>query len=122
MLKSMVRAMKALSDPSRVRILKYLQHRSGMCVCELTALLHISQPTVSKHLKILEEIGFVESTKEGLWVNYRLASNPANPFVAAMLRELYSWFEEEPAMQEEVSRVHQVRREVITGRQSLSPP
>ena len=118
-LKKLTRTMKALSDPSRVRILKYLQHRSGMCVCELTALLQISQPTVSKHLKLLEETGFVESSKEGLWVNYALARHPENPFAAAMLRELSSWLEEEPAIQEELVRAHRVRREVVTGRQSI---
>jgi len=45
--------MKALSDSNRVKIIKMLQHRS-MCVCELREVLQVSQPTVSKHLKILE--------------------------------------------------------------------
>ncbi len=120
-LKTLTRTMKALSDPSRVRILKYLQHRSGMCVCELTALLHVSQPTVSKHLKLLEETGFVESSKQGLWVNYALARRPENPFAAAMLRELSGWLEEEPAIQDELVRVRHVRREVVTGRQPIAP-
>ncbi len=115
----LTRTMKALADPSRVRILKYLQHRRSLCVCELTALLHISQPTVSKHLKLLEELGFVVSSKDGLWVNYELSRDSANPFAAKLLRELSTWLEEDPAIREEVSRARLVRRELITGRQSV---
>ena len=46
-MKKFIEAMKALSDPNRVRILKMLQRRS-MCVCELQAGLDISQPTVRR--------------------------------------------------------------------------
>ncbi|CAG0951550.1 partial Arsenic resistance transcriptional regulator ArsR1, partial [Anaerolineae bacterium] len=78
-MKSFIKIMKALSDPNRVKIMKLLQHRSGMCVCELQSLLHIAQPTVSKHLKVLEEAGLVEYRKEGLWVNYSLVNGSSNP-------------------------------------------
>ena len=50
--------MKALSDPNRVKILKMLQHKY-MCVCELKAPLQLAQPSVSKHLKLLEDAGLV---------------------------------------------------------------
>ncbi|MDD5533195.1 MAG: metalloregulator ArsR/SmtB family transcription factor, partial [Syntrophales bacterium] len=52
-MKDFLRVAKALSDPSRLKILKMLQ-RKELCVCELQAHLGIAQPTVSKHLKILE--------------------------------------------------------------------
>ena len=67
-MKELIRVMKALSDPNRVKILKLLQHRPGMCVCEIQALLEIAQPTVSKHLKALEDAGLVDHRKDGLWV------------------------------------------------------
>jgi DNA-binding transcriptional ArsR family regulator len=67
-----IRVMKALSDPSRVKLLKMLQERV-MCVCELRAALRLAQPTVSKHLKILEEAGLVRREKDGLWVNYTIS-------------------------------------------------
>jgi ArsR family transcriptional regulator, arsenate/arsenite/antimonite-responsive transcriptional repressor len=78
-MKSFIKIMKALSDPNRVKIIKLLQHKSDMCVCELKSLLAIAQPTVSKHLKILEEAGLVEFRKDGLWVNYSLVNGSANP-------------------------------------------
>ena len=59
-MKSFVKVMKALSDPNRVKIIKLLQLKY-MCVCELQGALKLAQPTVSKHLKILEEAGLVDS-------------------------------------------------------------
>ncbi len=61
-MKDFVDVMKALSDPNRVRIVKMLQHKT-LCVCEIQAILQIAQPSVSKHLKILENAGLVESKK-----------------------------------------------------------
>ena len=52
-MKEFIKVMKALSDPNRVKLVKMLQKRT-MCVCEVQAALGIAQPTVSKHLKILE--------------------------------------------------------------------
>ncbi len=61
-----LKVMKSLSDPNRVKILKMLEQRN-LCVCELQAALGLAQPTVSKHLKTLEEAGLVTFFKEGLW-------------------------------------------------------
>jgi ArsR family transcriptional regulator len=55
-MKIFVKVMKALSDPNRVKIIKLLQQKM-MCVYELRAALNISQPSVSKHLKIVEDAG-----------------------------------------------------------------
>jgi len=92
-LQNFLKAMKALSDPNRVKIIKMLQRRT-LCVCEIQAALEVSQPTVSKHLKILEDAGFVSSEKDGLWVNYRLADGNESPYVATLLGNLRHWLEE----------------------------
>lgn len=65
-MKSFIKVMKALSDPNRVKSLKLLQHKT-MRVCELQSLLSISQPTVSKHSKMLEEAGLVDPVRSGLF-------------------------------------------------------
>ena len=54
-MKDFIKVMKALSDPRRVKIVKMLQHKK-MCVCEMREALDISQPSVSKHLKILKKL------------------------------------------------------------------
>jgi len=98
-MKSFVKVMKALSDPSRVKIIKLLQQKS-MCVCELQAALKLAQPTVSKHLKILEEAGLVDYRKEGLWVNYFLANGKSSPYAASLLGNLQHWLNEDSEIAE----------------------
>ena len=112
-MKSFIKIMKALSDPNRVKILKILQHKSDMCVCELKSLLHIAQPTVSKHLKILEEAGLVEYRKEGLWVNYSLVNGSPNQYATGILRELRTWLEDQSELTDIIKKAPFVSREQI---------
>jgi ArsR family transcriptional regulator, arsenate/arsenite/antimonite-responsive transcriptional repressor len=113
-LKKVTKVMKALSDPNRVKIIKLLQHKSSLCVCELRALLGIAQPTVSKHLRTLEEAGLVEYSKDGLWVNYSLAS-PGSfpPYAPAMLQQLTAWLEDDPEIAALVTKAPLVSRAQI---------
>ena len=62
-MKDFIRVMKALSETNRVKILKILQE-GPLCVCEIRTALGISQPTVSCHLKVLEEHRYVKVKKE----------------------------------------------------------
>jgi ArsR family transcriptional regulator len=62
---------KALSDPSRVRILLALR-RKELCVCQITELFGLAPSTISKHLSILFQAGLIESRKTERWVYYRL--------------------------------------------------
>jgi ArsR family transcriptional regulator, arsenate/arsenite/antimonite-responsive transcriptional repressor len=106
---------KALSDPGRVKILKLLQHRC-MCVCEIQALLELAQPTVSKHLKILEEAGLVTSRKSGLWVNYALTDGSSSPYAATLLGNLRHWLENDPEVLDMANRLPEINREQICKR------
>jgi len=56
-----------------------------LCVCEIRAGLDVSQPTISNHLKILENAGLVTSKKDKNWVIYRLDENSINPYAAHFL-------------------------------------
>lgn len=85
-----IKVMKALSDPTRVKILKILQVKE-LCVCEIRALLGFAQPTISKHLRLLEDAGLVESHKEKMWVHYRLLSGTSNVYAMTALENLHGW-------------------------------
>ena len=111
-MKSFVKVMKALSDPNRVKIVKLLQIKS-MCVCELQGALNLAQPTVSKHLKILEEAGLVDYRKDGLWVNYFLADGKSSPYAASMLGNLQHWLSEDSEIAELMQKAPFINREDI---------
>jgi ArsR family transcriptional regulator len=77
--------LKALADPARLRLLSLIQSapEGEACVCDLTAPLGLSQPTVSHHLRILTEAGLLEREKRGVWAYYRLV-----PSAIATIAEL----------------------------------
>jgi len=108
-MKEFIKVMKALRDPNRVKIVKVLQH-GELCVCEIQAALEISQPTVSKDLKILEEAGLLDSRKDGLWVHYRLDDGSSSPYAAAILGNLKHWLEETPEISEITKRLPDILR------------
>ncbi len=111
-MKAFLKVMKALSDPNRVKIVKMLQHKT-MCVCELHAALKITQPSVSKHLKILEDAHLVDYQKDGLWVNYHLTDGSSNPYVASLLGNLRHWLKDEPEIDKIVRKLPEIKREEI---------
>jgi ArsR family transcriptional regulator len=62
---------KALSDETRLRIVKLLE-RDELCVCDIVAALGIIQPKVSFHLNVLWEAGLIKDRKQGKWMHYSL--------------------------------------------------
>ena len=66
---------KAVADPARLRLLSLIASHPGgeACVCELTAPLGLSQPTVSHHLKVLTDAGLLEREQRGVWAYFRVA-------------------------------------------------
>jgi len=66
--------LKALADPARLRLLSIVASSDGQeaCVCDLIEPIGLSQPTVSHHLKVLTEAGFLSRSKRGTWAYYRL--------------------------------------------------
>jgi ArsR family transcriptional regulator len=111
-MKEFLKVAKAISDQNRVKIIKMLQNRS-LCVCEIQALLQIAQPSVSKHLKILENAGLVSSVKEGLWVNYQLADGSSSPYAASFLGNMRHWLSDDAEVINIVKNISLIKREDI---------
>jgi ArsR family transcriptional regulator, arsenate/arsenite/antimonite-responsive transcriptional repressor len=65
---------KALSDETRLRIIKLLEH-GELCVCDIVASLDMVQPKVSFHLATLKEAGLITDRKQGKWTHYSLSDN-----------------------------------------------
>jgi ArsR family transcriptional regulator len=108
-MKKFIRVMKSLSEPNRVKILKALS-KKDLCVCELQSLLKIAQPTVSKHLKILEDAELVESSKENLWVNYRLYRDTPNIYARRLLELMDEWLDDDNNIKTLLAHIDSVNR------------
>lgn len=111
-MRDFLKVMKALSDRNRVKIVKMLQHKT-MCVCEIRTALGIAQPSVSKHLRILEEADLVTHKKEGMWVNYQLADGSSSPYVANLLGNLRHWLKDDAEIKEIIRKLPDIRREDV---------
>ena len=111
-MKTFIRVMKALSDPNRVKIMKMLEAKE-LCVCEITAVLGLAQSTVSKHLKILEDAGLIESRKAGAWVNYSVPANFENQYAEIIQNHLKDWLDDTPQIQDAVQQAGLADRQQI---------
>jgi ArsR family transcriptional regulator, arsenate/arsenite/antimonite-responsive transcriptional repressor len=86
-------SLKALSDPVRIAIVEFLRapqadccsRGDGVCACDLEGVLGLSQPTVSHHMKVLVEAGFVRSEKRGRWVYYELVPGAFDALAGELL-------------------------------------
>ena len=71
---ALAHTMKALADPTRLRLLSFVAASEHLeaCVCDLTELVGLSQPTVSHHFKVLTSAGFLTRSKRGTWAYFAL--------------------------------------------------
>ncbi len=77
------RRFKALGDENRLLILRLLQD-GELCACKLLEFLHMSQSTLSYHMKILCECGLVNNRQEGKWAHYSISAEGGAAAVAAL--------------------------------------
>ncbi|MCD9154907.1 ArsR/SmtB family transcription factor [Aeromicrobium duanguangcaii] len=77
---------KALSDPARVRLVSMIAAADGgeACICDLTAPLGLSQPTVSHHMKLLAAAGLVTREQRGRWAYYRVVEDELTSLAGAL--------------------------------------
>lgn len=78
---------RALSDPTRVRILNLLARNEGpLCVCDIVDQFDLGQPTISHHLKILKDTCFVHAERRGTFMFYQINPNCIAGFPEAARR------------------------------------
>ncbi len=113
-MRSILLPAKALADESRLKILWMLEGRT-LCVCEIQAVLGLAQSTVSRHMQVLEDAGFVVSERNGPWKDYRL--NPlAPPIVQGLLALVRLAGASEPEARAVRNRALGVDRQVLCAR------
>ncbi len=85
-MKEIIKAFKALSDPTRLRIFLLLLEKN-LCVCELTYVLDMSQSRVSHQLRLLRDADLVEDKRDGRWIIYTIPQAARND-LEPLLRRL----------------------------------
>jgi len=77
------RLLQAAADPVRLRILRQLADVGPVCACDIAAGYEVSQPTVSHHLRVLRDAGWIAGERHGTWIWYSL-----QPEAAARYRQI----------------------------------
>ena len=111
-LKKITKILKALADESRIRIVALLKERNVLCVCEITEIIGLSQPTISSHLKKLQDAEVITYSKDGLWVNYNLDENMEKE-VKQLLGAVVRILSEDERIKSDVLKSYKINREMI---------
>jgi len=108
-MQELIKAMKALSDETRLRILSVLLERE-CCVCEIMQALNISQTRASRNLGILEEASFLKSRRDGLWMIYSIDWEGANHYAISLSRIIKDFPVRHSTLTQDKRRLKQARR------------
>jgi DNA-binding transcriptional ArsR family regulator len=103
-------AFNAVAEPRRRQILDVLVHGERP-VNEIVALLDLAQPQVSKHLRVLREVGLVDVRDEGRQRMYRLDGRPLKPIHDWLRGYEQSWNERFEAMDDVLEGLKDKERE-----------
>jgi ArsR family transcriptional regulator, arsenate/arsenite/antimonite-responsive transcriptional repressor len=113
-LNKITKVLKALADENRIRILCLLSEKEDLCVCEIREIIGLSQPTISSHLKILENNELITFRKDGKWVNYSI-----NPYpdikIKQILESIFEVIKGDTEVKKDRSRVNKVNRKKLCG-------
>ena len=108
-MQELIKAMKALSDETRLRILNILLERE-CCVCEVMQALAISQSRASRNLGILQDAGFLEARRDGAWMLYSLDWKATNRFAASLAKLLKDFTVSNEVLSEDKERLKKAVR------------
>ncbi|MGE4421994.1 MAG: ArsR/SmtB family transcription factor [Pseudodesulfovibrio sp.] len=102
-METLAEQLKAFSDPTRLRIVRLLEH-GELCVCDLMEALDLPQSKVSRHMSFLKSAGWVLSRRNGKWIYYSLAE-PDSPIQADVLAALRQGLPQVPQAMEDYQRL-----------------
>ena len=114
-MRELLKVFKVLADKNRLRILKMLQYKK-MCVCELSAALAITRPSVSRHLSLMKDAGLVQDERNGQWIDYSLCKDTINEYASVIQLHLNEWVNDDPAIKDDVKKIKTLHREELCSK------
>ena len=82
-----LKTISAINDETRLKILRFIDENSEVCVCDIENSFDMIQSRVSRHLKILKEARFLKVDRKGRWAYYSIR-NPLDKFRQNILEEI----------------------------------
>lgn len=76
---------RALSDPTRLRVLALLRNEGPLCLVDIMAALNIKQPIASHHTSVLMGLGMLDRYREGRYMMYRIGVRSVEQCAAAIV-------------------------------------
>ena len=107
-MKQLNKVLKVLADRNRLRILKLLEKRK-FCVCELAAILGITQPSTSRHLKKLKSAGLISDEQQGFWTNYFINKSCLG-YGKPLMKQVRGWLNSDPMIKSDLEKARKIDR------------
>jgi ArsR family transcriptional regulator len=120
-MKSAIKALKAMADPTRLRIVAVLL-RSDVCVCELTAILGMEQSRISHQLRILRDADIVEDRRDGRWIVYAIPERSRRTLDLLIKNFLKEELAESAEITRDIARIEASLRQSVRAACSSSSP
>ena len=106
-MRELLAVMKALADPSRLRIVAALNGRE-LCLCQVVELVGLATSTVSRHVSILEQARLVDARKEGRWTYFCLAGEQGRPEASEAAALVLEALAQDPQVRADRVRLKQI--------------
>jgi len=117
-MRDLIKTFKALSDETRIRILRLVLERE-CCVCEVMQALDISQTRASRNLRILQDAGFLKLRKDGLWSLYSIDEEGMKEYSSELVEAVRKALQDNKVVAQDRKRLKQARR---VGPGCVRPP
>lgn len=106
--------LKALAEPTRLRLTALLSKAGESCVCVLARAVEVPDYGVSRHLSVLKAAGIVEARREGTWMYYRLAQ-PRNALEECMYKCFTECFDDDSVAQADMQKLKEAQIELCAN-------
>lgn len=109
-MEKIVSDLRALADPTRLRLLNLLSYNKEICVCDLEHVIGTGQPKISRHLAYLKNAAWVEYRRERTWAFYSLRHD-LSPTASRVLEALRGEWEQSEPFRSDRQRLEALIRE-----------
>lgn len=106
-----IKIFSALSDETRIRMIKLLEDAGEVCVCDIMKGMDISQTRASRNLNILKDAGLVTDRRDKLWIYYTLNRKTTEECCGDVLKVIKKWLDADDVITADRERLKAVLKD-----------